>query len=131
MRIGFAYNPTDPEARDVLARGVAWCRAHGAETWDSAAEDRDAIAAMCEGTDLVCVLGGDGTFLRTAGAIGGRGVPALGVNLGRVGFLAKVEPDGLERALDQVAAGDFAVDERFESRPPWSAPTERAKPTRA
>ena len=35
------------------------------------------------------------------------------MNLGRVGFLAKVEPDGLERALDQVAAGDFAVDERF------------------
>ena len=113
MRIGFAYNPTDPEARDLLARGMAWCQAHDAETWDAAAEDRDAIAAKCEGSDLVCVLGGDGTFLRTAGAIGGRGVPALGVNLGRVGFLAKVEADGLERALDQVAAGDYAIDERF------------------
>ena len=109
---------------------MAWCQAHGAETWDSAAEDRDAIAAMCEGSDLVCVLGGDGTFLRTPGR-SVAAAPALGVNLGRVGFLAKVEPDGLERALDQVAAGDFAVDERFESRPPWSAPTERAKPTRA
>ena len=40
-------------------------------------------------------------------------MPALGVNLGRVGFLAKVEADGLERALDQVAAGDYAIDERF------------------
>ncbi|HEY8179492.1 MAG TPA: NAD(+)/NADH kinase, partial [Candidatus Limnocylindria bacterium] len=113
MRIGFAYNPTDPDARDLLGRGMAWCQAHDAETWDAAAEDRDAIAANCEGSDLVCVLGGDGTFLRTAGAIGGRGVPALGVNLGRVGFLAKVEADGLERALDQVAAGDYAIDERF------------------
>ena len=113
MRIGFAYNPTDPEARELLARGMAWCDAHGAETWDAAAEDRDRIAANCEGSDLVCVLGGDGTFLRTAGAIGGRGAPALGVNLGRVGFLAKVEADGLERALDQVAAGDYAIDERF------------------
>src|SRR5918999_1669144 len=99
MRIGFAYNPTDPDARDALARGRAWCQEHGAEAWEAAAEDRDQIAASCAGSDLVCVLGGDGTFLRTAGAIGDNGVPALGVNLGRVGFLAKVETDGLEHAL--------------------------------
>ena len=41
MRIGFAYNPTDPEARELLARGMAWCAAHEAETWDAAAEDGD------------------------------------------------------------------------------------------
>ncbi|HEY7846844.1 MAG TPA: NAD(+)/NADH kinase, partial [Candidatus Limnocylindria bacterium] len=113
MRIGFAYNPTDPEAQGLLARGKAWCAAHGAEAWDSAADDRQRIAEQCPGTDLVCVLGGDGTFLRTAGAIGDLGVPALGVNLGRVGFLAKVEAEGLERALDQVAADDYGIDERF------------------
>jgi NAD+ kinase len=84
------------------------------EAWDAAAEDRAAIETGCrEGSELVCVLGGDGTFLRTAQAIGGSGVPALGVNLGRVGFLAKVETDGLERALDQVLAGDYSIEERF------------------
>jgi NAD+ kinase len=113
MRIGFAYNPTDPDARDALARGRAWCQEHGAEAWEAAAEDRAQIAASCAGSDLVCVLGGDGTFLRTAGAIGDNGVPALGVNLGRVGFLAKVETVDLERALDQVADGDYTVGERF------------------
>ena len=113
MRIGFAYNPTDPNAVAALARGTAWCEEHGAETWEAAAEDRGLIAASCPGTDAVCVLGGDGTFLRTAGAIGDNGVPALGVNLGRVGFLAKVETEGLERALDQVATGDYRIDERF------------------
>jgi NAD+ kinase len=113
MRIGFAYNPTDPDAVAALSRGKAWCAAHGAEAWESAAEHRDLIATSCEGTDVVCVLGGDGTFLRTAGAIGDNGVPALGVNLGRVGFLAKVEAGDLERALDQVAAGDYRIDERF------------------
>lgn len=113
MRIGFAYNPTDPDAVAALARGQSWCREHGAEAWEAAAEDREQIAASCAGTDVVCVLGGDGTFLRTAGAIGDMGVPALGVNLGRVGFLAKVEVDDLERALDQLAAGDYRVDERF------------------
>jgi NAD+ kinase len=113
MRVGLAYNPTDPAARDVLARAKAWCEKHGAEAWESAAEDRERIAAMCQDSDVVCVLGGDGTFLRTAGAIGDQGVPALGVNLGRVGFLAKVEADDLEQALDQLAAGDYALDERF------------------
>ncbi|HEY7527215.1 MAG TPA: NAD(+)/NADH kinase [Candidatus Limnocylindria bacterium] len=113
MRIGFAYNPTDPDAVAALSRGKAWCAAHGVDAWESAAEQRDLIATSCAGTDLVCVLGGDGTFLRTAGAIGDNGVPALGVNLGRVGFLAKVEAVDLEQALDQVAAGDYRIDERF------------------
>ncbi|HEX7195206.1 MAG TPA: NAD(+)/NADH kinase, partial [Candidatus Limnocylindria bacterium] len=104
-RIGFAFNPYNVEGRGVLERGHAWCQANGVEAWDARAEDRDAIAAACSaGTDLVCVLGGDGTFLRSASAIGETGVPALGINLGRVGFLAKVETDGLETALDQVVA---------------------------
>src|SRR5262245_40983791 len=113
MRIGFAYNPTDPDAQALLARGKAWCQTNGAEAWAAAADDREQIAAEGPGTHLVCVLGGDGTSLRTAGAIGDLGVPALGVNLGRVGFLAKVEADGLEQSLNQVAAGDYAIDERF------------------
>jgi NAD+ kinase len=113
MRFGFVHNPTNPDAVAALARARAWSEAHGVETWASAAEDREAVAEACPGSDLVCVLGGDGTFLRTARAIGDSGVPALGVNLGRVGFLAKVETDGLERALDQVLAGDYAVEERL------------------
>jgi NAD+ kinase len=113
MRFGFAHNPTNPDAQATLARARAWCQANGVDAWDSAADDAERIAAACDGTDLVCVLGGDGTFLRTAQAIGDTGVPALGVNLGRVGFLAKVETDGLEDALDQVVAGDYGVEDRF------------------
>ena len=113
MRIGFAYNPTNRESQEVLDRALTWCAAHDTETWQAAAEDQGAIAAQCPGTDFVCVLGGDGTFLRSAGAIGDSGVPALGVNLGRVGFLAKVETDDLEHALDQLARGDFSLEERF------------------
>jgi NAD+ kinase len=113
MRFGFVHNPTNPEAQAILARARAWSEAHGVEAWDAAADDREAVSAACAGSDLVCVLGGDGTFLRTARSIGGSGVPALGVNLGRVGFLAKVETDGLERALDQVLDGDYAVEERL------------------
>lgn len=112
-RIGFAWNPHSERAPGLLQRGRAWCEEHGVEAWDASGDARERIAAELATTDLVCVLGGDGTFLRTARAIGASGVPALGVNLGRVGFLAKVESDEMERALDQVAAGDYSVEDRF------------------
>jgi NAD+ kinase len=112
-RIGFAWNPYSDRAPELLARGRAWCEANDVVAWDAPGDARDRIGEELHDTDLVCVLGGDGTFLRTARAIGGSGVPALGINLGRVGFLAKVESDGLEHALDQVAAGDYAVEDRF------------------
>ncbi len=112
-RIGFSWNPYNQGAPEMLARGRAWCEANGVEAWDAPGDARDRIGAELDRTDLICVLGGDGTFLRTARAIGGSGVPALGVNLGRVGFLAKVETDGLEGALDQVLAGDYHLEERF------------------
>jgi NAD+ kinase len=112
-RIGFTFNPYNDRAAAMLARGRAWCAANGVEAWEAAGDAYERIGAELEATDFVCVLGGDGTFLRTARAIGGSGVPALGVNLGRVGFLAKVESDGLEGALDQVAAGDYQAEDRF------------------
>jgi NAD+ kinase len=112
-RIGFAFNPYSERAPAMLERGRAWCSANGVESWDAPGDVADRIGSELATTDLVCVLGGDGTFLRTARAIGGTGVPALGVNLGRVGFLAKVESDGLERALDQVKAGDYELGDRF------------------
>ena len=112
-RIGFAHNPHSERAPALLERGRAWCRENGVETWEAPGDARDLIGSELHSTDLVCVLGGDGTFLRTARAIGGTGVPALGINLGRVGFLAKVESDDLERALGQVAEGDYQVEDRF------------------
>ena len=112
-RFGFAFNPTNPQARAALERAKAWCAANGVEAWESEADDGDRIAAECVGSDLVCVLGGDGTFLRAARGIGDSAAPTLGVNLGRVGFLAKVETDDLEDALAKVASGDFALEDRF------------------
>jgi len=112
-RIGFAFYPFSNRATTFIDRGRAWCAEHEVESGDAPGDARDKIAGELDGTDLICVLGGDGTFLRAARAIGGSGVPALGVNLGRVGFLAKVESEDLERALDQVNAGDYEIEDRF------------------
>jgi len=59
--------------------------------------------------DLAVVLGGDGSMLRAAHAIGYRQLPVLGVNLGRLGFLADVQPERLDELLPQVVAGEYRV----------------------
>jgi len=112
-RIGFAVSRHNPQATAALERGRAWCATHGVTAWDATADDEDRLAAELPGSDLVAVLGGDGTFLRVARAIGDTQVPALGINLGRIGFLAKVEPADLERALDGIAAGRHGISERM------------------
>lgn len=112
-RIGFAVSRYNPEAGAALARGRTWCQTHDVAAWDAVADDESRLVGELPGSDLVVVLGGDGTFLRVARAIGDAEVPALGVNLGRVGFLAKVEPDELETALDGIAAGRHAIAERM------------------
>jgi NAD+ kinase len=61
--------------------------------------------------DLAIVLGGDGTMLRTLARVIGRNVPVIGVNYGRVGFLASIRPDTLEESLRRVFAGDYDVAE--------------------
>ena len=61
------------------------------------------------GADVAIVLGGDGTMLRALHRFLGTGVPVIGVNFGRVGFLTSVEASELEGGLGRVFAGDFRV----------------------
>ncbi|WP_436496425.1 NAD kinase [Actinokineospora sp. HUAS TT18] len=65
------------------------------------------------GTELVFVLGGDGTLLRAAEMARPAGVPVLGVNLGRVGFLAEAESDALEETVSLVVEQGYHVEERM------------------
>ena len=85
------------------------------------AEEAEAIGLtgveMCgpdaaQGAELVLVLGGDGTILRAAELSRDAGVPLLGINLGRVGFLAEAESIDLDRTLDFVLARDYQVEKR-------------------
>ncbi|MDQ3786681.1 MAG: NAD kinase [Actinomycetota bacterium] len=66
-----------------------------------------------EGTELVFVLGGDGTLLRAAELARPAGVPVLAVNMGRVGFLAEADSDVLEEAVSQVIAQRYEVVDRM------------------
>src|SRR5580658_529641 len=62
--------------------------------------------------DLVIAIGGDGTLLHAAGLVAGHGVPLLGVNRGRLGFLTDVMPQDMLSSVDAALAGELAADER-------------------
>jgi NAD+ kinase len=64
-------------------------------------------------TEMVLVIGGDGTLLRAAELARPAGVPLLGVNLGHVGFLAETEPENLSEAVDRVVEGKYMIEQRM------------------
>lgn len=62
--------------------------------------------------DLLLVMGGDGTLLSAARAVQEASLPILGIHLGNLGFLAKVEENNMKDRLTQVMAGDYTIDQR-------------------
>ena len=62
--------------------------------------------------DIVISIGGDGTFLRTASVIGKRDIPILGINAGRLGFLADVGEDDLEDTFQDIFTGNYRIEHR-------------------
>ncbi len=62
--------------------------------------------------DLVVTIGGDGTFLRTASVIGKKNIPILGINAGRLGFLADVGEEDLEATFEDVFSGNYRIEHR-------------------
>ena len=69
-------------------------------------DDNDFVA------DFVVSMGGDGTFLRAASRVGDRQIPILGINTGRLGFLADVNAQEIERTIRALYEGDYTVDTR-------------------
>lgn len=76
--------------------------------WDEAG-----AAPHIAGLDLLITLGGDGTILRAARMSARHGVPILGFNLGRLGFLAELKPEAWKEALPKVLAGEYWIEERM------------------
>ena len=91
----------------------------GAERLDLAgleelgAEVVDAHEHAAAGCELVLVLGGDGTFLRAAELARNAEIPVLGVNLGRIGFLAEAEAEAIDTVLEHVVSRNYRVEQRM------------------
>jgi NAD+ kinase len=105
------YGPgADKKVVDATVKAL---EARKVDCWEA---DRDgptsALTARLKETNLVVTLGGDGTFLAGARLAAPRGIPLLGVNLGRLGFLTELEAEQVEEGLAKFIEGAYRIEER-------------------
>ena len=120
--VGLIAKHGDPRVGETLGRLVDMLcargldavfddRSHGAYPGrDLPVVARDRLGQRC---DLIIVVAGDGTFLSAARSLVDQDVPLLGVNLGRLGFLADVTPDEMPDRLNEILDGDYVEERRF------------------
>lgn len=97
----------------MIARAVKVLKDHKVQAWTADRDDPvSAISSRLKDTTLVITIGGDGTFLSGARLAAPRGIPLLGVNLGRLGFLTELDADELEDGLKRFVKGDYRIEER-------------------
>ena len=126
MRYGITGNPTKDALWAPLAdlvrwlsqRGLPFCLHHELadglrqrDLADAALCSERAVEALAEASDVLLSFGGDGTLLRSAHQA--HGVPILGVNIGRLGFLTKVEVGEVTAAIEAIEAGRSGVEDRM------------------
>jgi NAD+ kinase len=121
-RVGIVAKPDAARAQGVILQLLPWLTSRGhcvvleKETADlvpSAVTDAASRAELPGQVDLLIILGGDGTLLSMARAVGDLGVPLLGVNLGGLGFLTATTLDEMFPALEAYFAGRMAIEERM------------------
>jgi len=121
-RVGIVAKPDAPRAQGVILQLLPWLAARGRavvfekETADLVPVVVGASASKAElpgQVDLLIVLGGDGTLLSMARAVGDLGVPLLGVNLGGLGFLTATTLEEMFPALEAYLGGRMAIEERM------------------
>ena len=117
----FVVHTRRPRAMEMAAEAVTWLaeRDHAVVL---PKEDAEAVGLpdhgrdpqdLAEGAAVAVALGGDGTILRAVRLVSPGGVPVLGVNLGRLGYLTEVEAGRLTWALERFLAGDYDIEERM------------------
>ncbi len=114
MKIELFPNPKKDREYIYTKQAVAILKQRGAELWlpQGGAVLDGVNAGECPDPDMMIVLGGDGSIIRAAHRAAELKVPILGINLGRVGYLAEVNVDETER-LAQVFTGEYRIEERM------------------
>jgi NAD+ kinase len=118
--VGILTKPKFPEVKPTLQGVVTWLRdRHITVLLDTTSagllSEQGGIqkTQLAVQSDVLLILGGDGTILNAARLAAERSIPILGVNMGGLGFLTEVRLDNLYASLDRVFANDFILDERL------------------
>lgn len=121
VEIGIVPNLDKTHSPGVVIKILSWLENNGYQGWVTpcAAFSLDIhgrslpVKLWKDRLKFAIVLGGDGTLLAAARVFGPLGIPILGVNLGRFGFLTELEVEGLYRALPEFINGRFKKDKRI------------------
>jgi NAD+ kinase len=113
QRVGLLYHPLIPQSHALAADILEYLEGRGIAVWVGSNWDETAVAAQTATLDLFITLGGDGSMLRAARMGSQHGVPILGINLGRLGFLAEVQPKEWPDCLERALYGEHWVEERM------------------
>jgi NAD+ kinase len=124
--IAVLFHPYKDAAIATAKQLVVELQQRGIATYLGSAWDSQTLVEGAVGRDLIIVLGGDGTIVQVARETAITGVPTLGVNLGRVGFLAELTPELLPERLPEIIAGHFWIEERFMLQAEWQQSNQRA-----
>lgn len=117
--VGICVKPGQTGLAKLLEELGTWLRERGIDVLagpEAAASMRAPArprSELAERADLLVVLGGDGTLLAVARAVGARDVPILGVNLGSLGFLTETSREDLFPTLEALLAGRLSIEERM------------------
>ena len=106
-RVALVYNADKPRARHEGLRLKRWLEQRNVQ-----AIVAPRVTRAMKTADFVIAVGGDGTVLSTARQVAGWGIPVLGVNVGRLGFLAATEVGAMFRTLSRVLSGEGRVEVR-------------------
>ncbi len=125
MKFAIVANPTKYQVKEVIHSALKWAEGKDAslfikgEVADQVGIGESSVLIKTssdeesiEKSDIVLVMGGDGTILYTARISRRFGKPILGINSGRLGFMTNIQNEELERALNQVLAEDYTLDKR-------------------
>ncbi|MGH7834551.1 MAG: NAD(+)/NADH kinase [Candidatus Binatia bacterium] len=116
--VGLVAKYGEPKASEMVLQVVSWLkrkkiRVLVEEGFNGAGGRVASKKEIARKSDLVIVLGGDGTLLSIASLVERPEVPILGVNLGGLGFITEVAADEMESILGKTLAGDYAVEKRM------------------
>lgn len=112
-RAGILYQPRRAESCALAERVEALLSEFGWSSWRGIVSDERSLRSRAAQLDVLITLGGDGTIVRAVRALAETNVPVLGVNLGRLGFLAELEPAELEPSIGRLSQGQYTVEHRL------------------
>ena len=111
--IGLLYNPQREGPSRLAAELAATLSERGVEVWCGSTKDDALLRLQAPKLEILITLGGDGTIVHAVRCIAEFGLPILGINFGRLGFLAEVDPSHVHAAVADLSEHNYTVEERM------------------